>query len=88
MFSIRDLKRAYAILGVKEGTPLELCKKEYRRLSLVYHPDRGGDSEKFHAITEAFECIKYAQQNKISIGVSKSTRVCKHRDLMHFYVES
>lgn len=88
MFTFSDLRKAYLILGLEEGTSVDVCKKEYRRLSLIHHPDRGGDAEKFSQLTDAFETIKQAHQVGMLNGVSKAMRVCKHKDLMHFYVKS
>ncbi len=47
----------YEILGVsKEATDVEI-KKAYRSLSLKHHPDRGGDTNKFQEIGEAYETL-------------------------------
>lgn len=47
----------YKILGVKEGSTKEEIKKAYRKLSLKHHPDKGGDSEKFAEINNAFSTL-------------------------------
>ena len=47
----------YKILGVPEDASEEEIKKAYRRLALKYHPDRGGDEEKFKEINEAYQVL-------------------------------
>ena len=45
----------HEVLGVpKDATPAEV-KAAYRRLSMVHHPDRGGDAEDFKRVAEAYE---------------------------------
>lgn len=46
----------YKILGVQKGeTDKEKIKKAYHRLALKFHPDKGGDPEKFKEISEAYK---------------------------------
>ena len=50
---------AYATLDVAVGASADQIKKQYRKLSLVWHPDRqGGNSEKFQEITRAYEMLQ------------------------------
>jgi len=44
---------SFAVLGLDDNATIEDVKKAYRKLSLENHPDRGGDKDKFIAITEA-----------------------------------
>ena len=44
---------SFAVLGLSEDASEEDVKKTYRKLSMDTHPDRGGDKEKFIAVTEA-----------------------------------
>jgi len=48
---------AYDILGVGPDDPLELLKDVYRKKSNYYHPDKGGDPEKFKKLTNAYNLI-------------------------------
>lgn len=52
-----DLMDAYDFLGVGPDDPIELVKDVYRRKSMYYHPDKGGDPEKFKRLTRAYELI-------------------------------
>jgi DnaJ-class molecular chaperone len=48
----------YEVLGVPENVTPEQLKKQYRRLSLEYHPDRPtGNATKFKEINEAYETL-------------------------------
>lgn len=48
----------YEVLGVKKDATHDEIKKAYKRLAMKHHPDRGGDTEKFAKITEAYEVLK------------------------------
>jgi DnaJ-class molecular chaperone len=48
----------YDILEVPSTATPEFIKKQYRKLSLLTHPDRkGGSAEKFRLLTEAYETL-------------------------------
>lgn len=55
----------YSILGVGRGSTDAEIKSAYRKLAKQYHPDIGGDQEKFAEINSAYESIKdqAARQN-------------------------
>lgn len=53
----QDLLDAYDFLGVGPDDPLELVKDVYRRKSMYYHPDKGGDQEKFKRLTQSYELV-------------------------------
>jgi len=52
------LENPYIVLGVRKDDPPELIDAVYRVKAKFYHPDRGGDKEKFLKIKEAYEKIK------------------------------
>ena len=61
-----NLKEAYSILELPEGTPPEDAKKKYRKLTKEFHPDvnkNPGAEDKFKKINEAYECIKNGKGN-------------------------
>ena len=47
----------YSILGVNRNATPEEIKKAYRKLAMKYHPDRGGDHNKFAQINSAYEVL-------------------------------
>ena len=55
---------AYDTLGASPDDPLELIKDIYRRKSQFYHPDKGGDPEKFKRLTAAYELILKSRGEK------------------------
>jgi len=60
-----DCERYYALLGAeKDATPDEL-KKLHRKLALKHHPDKGGDSEKFKEINEAYDVLRDAEKRAV-----------------------
>ena len=47
-----------AILGVPETASVQMIKKNYKKLSMVYHPDRGGNPHIMKLINVTFERLK------------------------------
>jgi curved DNA-binding protein len=47
----------YKILNVEKNASQEEIKKNYRKLSLKTHPDKGGDENKFKELNEAFQVL-------------------------------
>lgn len=61
-----NLKEAYKILDLSEGTTPEEAKKQYRKLTKEFHPDvnKSPDaSDKFKKINEAYDCVKNGKGN-------------------------
>lgn len=54
----------YEVLGVGKNSSDDEIKKAFRRLAVKYHPDRGGDEEKFKEINEAYEILKDTDKRK------------------------
>lgn len=57
-------KDYYEILGVSKNSSEEEIKKAYRVLAMKYHPDRGGDSEKFKEVNEAYQVLGNPEKKK------------------------
>ena len=51
------LAKAYRTLGLSPNTPKKEVKKRYRKLAMQYHPDKGGDREKFQDYADAYEVV-------------------------------
>lgn len=47
----------YDVLGVKKDATADEIKKAFRKLAVKYHPDAGGDEQKFKEISEAYETL-------------------------------
>lgn len=45
----------WGVLHLTEGAPLELIRAAYRILAKTYHPDMGGDAEKFKSLNKAYK---------------------------------
>jgi molecular chaperone DnaJ len=55
-------KDYYKVLGIEKNASKEEIKKAYRKLALKYHPDRGGDQEKFKEINEAYQILSNTEK--------------------------
>lgn len=55
-------KNYYKILEIEKTASTDEIKKAYRKLALKYHPDRGGDQEKFKEINEAYQILSNPQK--------------------------
>lgn len=53
-----DTSGLYKTLYVIPGAPREVVKAAYKALSKKYHPDTGGDAEKFKAVQDAYTRLK------------------------------
>lgn len=51
------MKNLYDELGVPTHATLEEIKKAYRKKAQENHPDKGGDTETFQAISKAYEIL-------------------------------
>ncbi|CEL56292.1 DnaJ homolog subfamily C member 7 homolog OS=Schizosaccharomyces pombe (strain 972 / ATCC 24843) GN=SPBC543,02c PE=4 SV=1 [Rhizoctonia solani AG-1 IB] len=57
-------KDYYKILNIARDCADSEIKKAYRRESLIHHPDKGGDEEKFKILTEAYTVLSDPQRRR------------------------
>ncbi len=58
------MKDYYKILGVSRDSSKEDIKKAYRNLAHKFHPDKGGDEQKFKEINEAYQVLSDDQKRR------------------------
>lgn len=52
----------YKVLGLDESATESEIKKAYKKLAIKYHPDKGGDPEKFNKIAEAYQVLSCSEK--------------------------
>ena len=58
------MKDYYSILGVNKNSDTKEIKKQYKKLAVKHHPDKGGDSENFKEICEAYEVLSNPEKKQ------------------------
>ena len=58
-------KDPYTVLNVAKSASDDEIKKAFRKMALKYHPDKGGDPEKFKEIQSAYEILYDAEKRKL-----------------------
>lgn len=80
----------YKVLGVADNADFKVVKAAYRKLVKIYHPDLGGDTQKFITIQEAFEDIETgAFQKRQQQGLARktgTTKACSFSTLFDFKI--
>lgn len=51
-------EQAYRVLFLTPQAPMVIVEAVWKALAKEYHPDCGGDAEKFKALVQAYELIK------------------------------
>ena len=59
-----DKKNFYDVLGVSKNASEEEIRKAFRKLAAKYHPDAGGDEQKFKEISEAYNTLSNPDKRK------------------------
>ncbi len=54
----------YSILGVMRNASESEIKKAYRKLALSQHPDKGGDTELFKLLNEAYQILSDPEKKR------------------------
>ena len=58
------MRNPYDILGVKSDITEAELKRVYKKLCVKFHPDNGGDADKFAEITKAYRLITTGKARK------------------------
>lgn len=66
----------YRVLGLDDDADIEEVKHAYRKLAVKYHPDKGGDPEKFQRIHEAYQRIIDGNAKKQGSGKVVNEYAC------------
>lgn len=56
------MQNYYDVLGVDKSATSEDIKRAFRKKAMEHHPDKGGDSEKFRQVSEAYETLSDDQK--------------------------
>ena len=71
----------YSVLGVPSGTSLQSCKKKAKQLLKKYHPDNGGDPEKYQQVQDALRIIESGNAEMYEVK-----KHLTHVSIFHFAV--
>jgi DnaJ domain len=65
----------YDVLHIKRGDDLARIKKHFKSLSLLFHPDKGGDPEIFRLVNDAYVTLSdSASRAKYDAGHSNTNK--------------
>lgn len=72
------MENLYDILELDKNANDKEIKKQYKKLAMIHHPDRGGDASKFKEISDAYDILsdkekknkydKYGSEKKMNIN--------------------
>ena len=65
MSSPRSETNLYKVLGVERSSDKDEIRKAYKKLSMKYHPDKGGNEEDFKAISRASDVLSDDRKRQI-----------------------
>jgi len=82
-----DLNEAKKILELPNDYTPEMIKQNYRRLSLKFHPDKGGKQEDFVKITEAYRQLNGNEPESLNntINLNDIFRTFIHNPAGNFF---
>lgn len=60
-----DNQQLYKLLELPQTATLEEIKKQFKRLAMRHHPDKGGDADKFKEINAAYEVLADPEKRRL-----------------------
>jgi len=54
----------YNILGIQPKSSIQEVKSAYKKLSIIHHPDKGGDEKKFQEISNAYNVLNNEEKKR------------------------
>ena len=63
--SFEDEYDPYQVLNISNNANIDTIKKSYRKLSLIAHPDKGGDPDVFRILTQAYCYLMKKHQKNV-----------------------
>jgi DnaJ-class molecular chaperone len=70
----------YQVLGISSQADIKEIKQAYKKLCLKYHPDNGGNENKFHEVNQAYQMIMNGQvSSAVNKGVVVHSTLFKYR---------
>ena len=73
----------YALLQVDHNAPVDAIRKNFRKLAVLLHPDKGGDPAQFAALRTAYDTLAdlfAAEGVRPSASVMVESILQLHRD--------
>ena len=55
----------YELLQIPKDADINTIKKGYKRMAMRHHPDKGGDSEMFKKIAEAYDVLSNPEKKRV-----------------------
>jgi DnaJ-class molecular chaperone len=59
------MKDYYEVLGVDRNAPQSTIKKAFRELAHKHHPDKGGDTDTFKDINQAYQILSQPEKRSL-----------------------
>lgn len=64
------MKKYYDLLGIPVGASKTEVKQAYRKLASQHHPDKGGNTDNFIALQEAYQKIITSTHNRYQVPIN------------------